>query len=509
MNKNLQSVLEDPRIKPTLHKISKKHAILLLALSVLIGLVGNWLFYDSASGVSVVLFLFVVYGVFFLLHKDHIDKRNWFAWFLTGIVFLQSLTFMLFTNKVFAGINVLLIPGLFVASTILFTGNNKKEWFDIRFVSELFPRFTGKVLGNSFKPFYALSYLQPDAMSGRWIVFRQILWGMILSIPLLAVVLYLLASADSVFQSLLGNIPEWLDSFSTTVFTVQFFNVSVLTIFFGSLFWSLLHKEKDLQKDPVGEVKRNAQAVTSATILVLLNLIYALFIGIQFGYLFGGGDLSFLEGFTYAEYARRGFAEIVLVSIINLSVTLSVLHSTIFTEKMKTRVVKVLLSLLIILSACLLFSASFRLSIYEEVYGYTYRRFFARTLMIMLGVFFAGTLVKVWVEKISVMKVYIVTALSLFTLLTYIDIDTRIVEKNLARYEQTGDIDLLYLSKISHDSFVGVIPLMNAEDEEIAKFTESLLYEKKEQLSQDIYKKWQAYNISRKTFFEAVNSLDL
>ena len=51
-----------------------------------------------------------------------------------------------------------------------------------------------------------------------------------------------------------------------------------------------------------------------------MDLIYILFCVIQFSYLFGGTGNNLAPGYTFAEYARKGFFELIVVTIINLSI---------------------------------------------------------------------------------------------------------------------------------------------------------------------------------------------
>lgn len=50
-----------------------------------------------------------------------------------------------------------------------------------------------------------------------------------------------------------------------------------------------------------------ADASIAITFMTLLTLVYAVFCVIQVVYLFANGLLVLPDGFTFAEYARRGF----------------------------------------------------------------------------------------------------------------------------------------------------------------------------------------------------------
>ena len=65
--------------------------------------------------------------------------------------------------------------------------------------------------------------------------------------------------------------------------------------------------------------------IITLTVLLLFNIVYILFIAVQFKYFFSG---TLEDGFTYAEYARRGFFELLFVTLINLSITIAVITLT-------------------------------------------------------------------------------------------------------------------------------------------------------------------------------------
>ena len=65
------------------------------------------------------------------------------------------------------------------------------------------------------------------------------------------------------------------------------------------------------------------------------------------------------------------------------------------------RFIQFLLTTLVLSSAVILSSAFLRLSMYEEAYGFTFIRVMAHSFMIFLVVIFMYTLLKIWIEKLS------------------------------------------------------------------------------------------------------------
>ena len=59
------------------------------------------------------------------------------------------------------------------------------------------------------------------------------------------------------------------------------------------------------------------------TVLVVVDLLFLAFVAVQFRYLFGGAELvRGADGLSYAEYARRGFFELVAVAALSLPLLL-------------------------------------------------------------------------------------------------------------------------------------------------------------------------------------------
>ena len=109
----------------------------------------------------------------------------------------------------------------------------------------------------------------------------------------------------------------------------------------------------------------------AATILVVVDLLFAIFVGLQLAYLFGGNDTRALAGMTYADYARRGFFELVLVAVLAGMLVVTLDLSVARRSRVQLGGALVLLGL----TAVVLVSALVRLRLYQAMYGWTELRF--------------------------------------------------------------------------------------------------------------------------------------
>ncbi len=65
----------------------------------------------------------------------------------------------------------------------------------------------------------------------------------------------------------------------------------------------------------------NPDNLKSAVALFSINALFVVFVVIQFAALFGGEEFLRSQGLTYSEYARRGFFELLAVSLITMGPT--------------------------------------------------------------------------------------------------------------------------------------------------------------------------------------------
>jgi len=120
--------------------------------------------------------------------------------------------------------------------------------------------------------------------------------------------------------------------------------------------------------------------------LVLIDVLFAVFLGVQVSVLFGGRELvEATSGMTYAEYARSGFFQLAVAGAIALPTILLVDWVT----GPESRYRGAFLGLAYGLAAgvvLVLASAAHRMAVYVEAYGLTEARFYASAFMAWLAV---------------------------------------------------------------------------------------------------------------------------
>ena len=501
----------------------KKYWLLLFGL--ILGVSFDIFFYNKTLGISYIIFIVLVLAVFLASFWGCLKKLNNQAWFFVIPILLLSSTFFIFSNQVFKILNYLIVPILVIMLSSLVANINKSDWSDIRFIGDIAKRIFVP-FRFIHRPFLTLSRMTDNSSKGsKSRILPKVVIGILISIPLLAIILWLLSSADIVFKNIFINIPL-LKIFKHFLIIIS---VSVYAICF---LWALLKAFNERKKSTNGAVSTsstpstNSKASTNSnantdgisstkiqwklfldpvvllTILILVNAIYAVFSFIQFRYLFGGSSFALPSSFTYAEYARRGFAELVIVTIINFGI---LIFGITFVKKDSKRIftaIRAFLTLLVIFTFILLISAFYRMLVYEQAYGFTYLRIFVQAFMIMLFFLFVINIIYIWYQKLPIIKTYFIISLAIYIIMNFANVDKIIADNNINRYFKTGQIDMVYLKGLSYDAvpemeefFISVKDSQDSKDKQIAN--EIPEYFMGRQLDLKNQKSWQSYNISR------------
>lgn len=482
-------------------KLNKSDWIFLL-LCLVLGITAEESFFRDEIGISYLVFIFLFYAVFFWRFRGFSFSHQRFGYLILICIWLLAVSYALHVNQLFNVLNVLVIPALVIFHLVLVTSQKNLQWNKPVFIQYLFSKLPAAIKYN-FKFISVLGkHFKQGGNEDRFVVYKKIAIGLLISIPVLFVVLNLLMSADAQFERMLSDLPrlfEILDEEDVARF--------IIVLFFTFAFFGLLQVlftrqiKAIVQKENSPSFKMDG--IICITVLVLLNAIYLLFTVVQFKYFFSG---SLQGGFTYAEYARKGFFELLFVTLINLSITVLVLSFVESGANWLKRMIRILLTGLVLASAVMLTSAFMRLSLYEEAYGFTFIRLMAFSFMLFLAVIYTYTLFKIWIDKLSLFHFYFISSLLFYTGMNLIDVEKIVVTKNIERYEQTGKIDPFYLNSLSYSGVLGLIELYE-DNREIPRIKE-LLLERKNTLPYE-RDRWQSYNLKKELVIEKLERLNL
>jgi len=292
--------------------------------------------------------------------------------------------------------------------------------------------------------------------------------GLLLALPLLWFLTLLLSSADPFFaewmDSLffnLENAPEYMLRGLIILGLAYVFSATYLYAFNHSKDEALLGEKKPLLAPLLGFPE-------AATMLASVNLLLASFVVAQFRYFFGGLS-NILEGpggFTFAEYARRGFAELVIVALTVL--VFFILLSSISKRK-SGRQQNWFSGLgvgLFLWVTVILVSAFERLLLLEEAYGFTRFRTYPHIFMIWLGILLLAVVILETLQRQRAFALAVLLAALGFALsLPLLNVDAFIARTNVERASSGGDLDHLYLASLSDDAVPVLVSAFQAATE--------------------------------------------
>lgn len=278
--------------------------------------------------------------------------------------------------------------------------------------------------------------------------------GVALAVPVVGVFALLLGSADPVFADRLGAAFDWVEPLSlprpgwraAAAVTVAFVAVGVAV-------HAATATPRPLVTGP--PLPRRLRFVEAAIVLTCVVALFAAFVTSQVQVALGGEAAVAAAGITYADYARRGFFELVVVAVCSLALLLLLAGTTARPRLHQRRLFSALTVALVGLVLVLLVSAGARLALYEQAYGFTRTRVAAHVLMAWLGVLLVAAAALEMRDRMRRFPTAVLAAaVGLVLTLAGVDVDRLVVERNLARAERGVGVELdrWYLEGLSTDA---------------------------------------------------------
>lgn len=419
------------------------------------------LFYGQDFGVSVVLFVIPMLLLIIYSLQSKNKVKNAKAFILSIPITLLSLTYALFNNGVLNVVNMIAIVVL--TTTMITWAVYDKFKFGQAFCkifSVIFKPFGNiaegvRVISNNlFKRNQNEVQVNKKPIKERKIM-KQIIIGLVISLPLLIIILALLISADTIFAEILEPIKYVIMNIFNIKFlgSIYFRAIFIILIFMYVVAFICSMLKMDLNKKTNNSKGINMQNITVNTVLTVLNIVYFLFSIVQFVYLFT--NLGISEDFDYATYARRGFFQLMFVTLINFVIIITTSLNKRETTKGINIYTKIMNMFLIVFTVIMILSSFLRMYLYEQEYGYTFLRLLVYFILLTELILAIPTLVYVFNKKISLLKYYIVIISTMLVLLNFTNVDKTIAKKNVDKYisevnlkDEKAEIDIKYLKRI-------------------------------------------------------------
>jgi hypothetical protein len=479
--------------------------------SLILGLCFDFLFWKKAPGISFFIFTMLVLITGFVITYMEGIKPASLSWVLTGlIVFFSAMTFVReepFTTL----INVLLTFTCLVLLALTLASGVWLRYSLADAVTGLFRLAMASLVGGSsllaVKPAPDDSPIEGIPVNSHggvslWAVIR----GLLLAIPVVFFLALLLSSADPIFSKELErilNIDRWLEYAARGVI------IAVIGYVLSGIYLNIVQKSN--RKDLIGLEKPWIASflgfTESAVILGSVNLLFAFFVAVQFKYFFGGQANINVDGYTFAEYARKGFGELITVAVISLLLYLGL--STI-TRRQSNRKQKWFAGLgitLVALVVVILVSSFYRLSLLEDAYGFSRLRTYSHVFMVWLGILLAAVIGLEFAnyQRGFAMSAFLVV-IGFAVTLNVLNVDAFILRANVNRAVTMGNLDYAYLQELSDDSVPeGLAKFRSVQDQEVKSQLGASLACRASNLEERLNRfQWQGYHVS---YITAINEL--
>ena len=345
--------------------------------------------------------------------------------------------------------------------------------------------------------------------------FMPILRGLIIAIPIVMIFASLLASADVVFNQRLDDFVQIFKLENLPEYIFRMIYILVIGYALAGIFLHAATESKD--EKLIGEEKPVIPAflgfIESSIVLGSVIALFATFVVIQFQYFFGGTTNINVEGYTYAEYARKGFGELVAVAFFALMMLLTLTSVTKRETENQRKVYSGLGVALVALLLVMLVSAYQRLNLYEVAYGFSRLRTYTHVFLIWIGLLLITTIILEIMRKERMFTfAMLVASFGFAASLPILNVDAFIVNQNIQRevHESNAEeLDSLYFSELSDDAvptLVKAIQTPSLPDSIHEKVTATLAcirYQRDQQRNDREYS-WQSFQFSR---FNADNAL--
>ncbi len=261
--------------------------------------------------------------------------------------------------------------------------------------------------------------------------------GLLMAVPLTIVVVFLLMSSDSMFETFMDGVWNDMPSFSPSIIAELIFGIPIGMFLCGALFASAVRispRDEELPTYRIFPLAAALAAVTPACVFYIAYLV------VQLNYLSAAFGGALPEPFTYSEFARRGFFELCVIAFINFG--LIILMQTFSARKAgdkRPAALKVYTVILSVLTLMLIACAMAKMFIYIGEYGMTQLRVYTSWFMALLAVMFIILIAMQFVE-FPVWKVIFAAFTVMFGVLCFSNVDGAIARYNVRAY-QSGALE--------------------------------------------------------------------
>ncbi len=446
----IPAVQTEEKMTQVVSTIKKPNRLLLIVL--LLGWIFDLLFWKQKVGVNFALFLTIcLLGGLYLLFAEGYKPARTSLWLLLPFLFFTVISFVrresltIFLAYTFALFSI----------GLLATSYQGGRWYLYQLSDYLykFISLIGDLLAGPIGFFRKLRKTSSESVdSGKSLLIPGLMRGLAIAVPIVLFFGSLLASADMVFNQ---KIADFFDAHKISEYIQQLILILISAYLLSGVFLHSASKSKD---EKVTEEKKPFMKpflgfTESAVVLGSVISLFLIFVIVQFRYFFGGETNIGVQGYTYSQYARRGFNELVMVAFFSLVMLVVLSTVTRRQHEMQRRMYSVLSVAVVGLVMIILVSAYQRISLAIGWHGYSRLRLYPRIFLVWLGVLLIAVAVLEIIQRERYfMLATVLAALGFAVTLTSFNVDAAIAKFNVYRSWHGKNLNVPHLASLSTDA---------------------------------------------------------
>jgi hypothetical protein len=330
--------------------------------------------------------------------------------------------------------------------------------FELRFAqgARLLGSTAGSLVGAPARIVTSVAAILPAPGEHLRVRYAAIGRGLCITVPVVAILALLLASADAVFASLI-DLPRDADLGGVPAHVA----VAAAGMWLAAGFF--VHAGRE-QKASTGEPPFVIGPVEGGVVLGGLITVYALFALARLLVGFRGDRyVQETTGLTYAAYARSGFFQLLWAAGITLVVLLGLRAVVVVPTGRSRHLIGGMSLIAVVLTLVAVRTAIVRLDLYEDAFGLTMLRLHSTLFAWWIGAVFVLTGLALAGPRRHRRKLpgaVLCSALVVLLLVNVMDPERVVIERNVQRHAEGAEFDLHYALTLSDDAVPTLVELL-------------------------------------------------
>jgi len=196
----------------------------------------------------------------------------------------------------------------------------------------------------------------------------------------------------------------------------------------------------------------------ASIVLGSVAFLFLIFVIIQFQYFFGGQSNIGIAGYTYSQYARRGFSELVTVAFFSLLLIMGLATITKREKELEQKIYSWLSVAIVLQVLVILTSAYQRLTLAIDWHGFSRIRLYPQVFLIWVGILFVVIVfLEIFHQEKYFAFAFVLASLGFAISLTLVNVDSAIVKRNIFRVSQGKNLNVGHLASLSTDAIPSLV----------------------------------------------------